>query len=116
MFHKEPTADSVQCIKIASEAKLAVFYQRCLLKLRKCSNHIWFIKQCLVNNVIPKHIKIKCNNKSNEANTAVQTAYKKWLQEEEHTWYRTRDNVSLHLKLIHTELLHQQNRDLMYTG
>lgn len=39
----------------------------------------------------------------------MQTAYKIWLEQEQKTWHSRRENISLHLKLIHTELVHKVN-------
>lgn len=105
MFHLEPTANSIEIIYIASTAKLAVMYRKTLLKIKKCSNHLWFNKQCIKESLHPKFMKISCNNSSPEAQLSIRAAYSKWLNEEMHKWYQRRDNLQLHLKLIHEELV-----------
>jgi hypothetical protein len=49
-------------------------------------------------------MKIICRHKSPEAKKAVQQAYKTWINQEIKKWYSRRDNLSLHQKLIHSDL------------
>lgn len=104
MFHQVPCTNSVNLIKNASEAKLVLFYKRTLIKINKCNNHLWFLTMCIKHNLVPKHMKIICKNNSKEAQYAVDKTYKIWLRGEQKSMYSRRDNLYLHLKLIHTTL------------
>lgn len=105
MFHQEVSATTIKNIQLASEGKLAAIYRKSLLKVRKCNNHLWFNKQCIKEDVTPKFMKITCHNKSKEARETIEQSYKVWLKKEIQKWYTRRNNLKLHLKIIHMKLL-----------
>src|SRR5436189_1168781 len=109
MFHQVPTTESLNIIKSASEANLVVFYRRILLKLTYTNNHLWFNKQCKKFKVFPNYINIKCNNTSKPAIDAIKTAKQQWLKNEMKVLFHKRDNLNLHLYLIHSKLGHFMN-------
>ena len=115
MFHLEPTPISLKVIDCASQAKLRVFYRRILIKLEKCSSHLWFITSCKNKNLTPNFINIKCLSRSPAALKATSIAKTTWLNEELKKWYATRYFLHLHFKVIHpylAKLLHTVQFDI----
>ena len=51
-------------------------------------------------------MKITCRHKSTEALRASMKFYSYWLDLQMKKWYRRRNNLGVHMKIIHTELLH----------
>ena len=52
-------------------------------------------------------MKITCRHKSPEAQKASNKFYSFWLDLEIKKWYIRRNNLGVHMKIIHTELLHR---------
>lgn len=104
MFHREPTATSLNCINIASEAKLAVYFKKVLKKFTSANNHLWFLTQCAKRAVFPSFINVKCNNTSLSAQSAINAAKNVWLKQKIKRWYQTRYFLNLHQKVIHLRM------------
>ena len=81
-------------------------YLHMLVKMKKASNHIWFNKLCKKTKIVPKYMKTTCRHKSpEEAQRASKKFYSYWLNLVMKKWYRRRNNLGVHVKMIHTELL-----------
>lgn len=103
-FRQVPTADSVKSIKLADLATLAVIYRRLLVRISYNNNQIWFNSSCKKLNLLPNYTNIKCNTKSLVGRRAINLARSSWRNSELRKGYATRNNLCLHLKVVHTEL------------
>lgn len=101
------TATSIQFLKKADTSFLALWYFKLLLKCAVCTQNLWFFRECSRNNVFPKYMKLKTNNKSNAAIKATTYGKEKWVKEEMKLQYSKRDIFNIYVKVIHSQLSHR---------
>lgn len=106
MDFRQVTPDSIKYLQSASVAVQARFYIKLTKLHRVASQNVWFNQQCKRFNVIPNYINIHSNTTSPAAGLAIRKAQKVWLDAESRRWFAIRDNLKLHIKILHTELSH----------
>jgi hypothetical protein len=116
MDFRKVTPDTINYIKSASVAVQARLYIKLTKVHRLASQNVWFNQQCKREHLIPKYINLRSNTNSRSADIAIKKAQFIWLNEESRRWFSIRDNLKLHLKILHSELsytLHNIEFDLL---
>ena len=104
MYSHKVTDETINFLKQASLAEQSNLYYKLKLKHRISVQNIWFNQQCIKNGVNPKFVHIRCSSTTQSAKKAIQKAKTTWLKEESRRWFKTRDNLLLHIKVLHSEL------------
>ena len=80
-------------------------YLRLKVKLKRVLSKIWFNKQCLDNNVIPKYAQVKFKNKNSVAKKVKEQSEKLWIKLEIRSVYGLINRYNRELYDRHIELL-----------
>ena len=116
MGTRELTPDIINNLKSASVAEQARLYIKFTKLHRVAVQNVWFNQQCKRQNIIPNYINIRSNTFDRSARLAIRKAQSVWLDAESRRWFKIRDNLKLHIKILHTELvfhLHPVEFDLL---
>lgn len=107
-FH-QVTATSIQYLKEAHTSFLAIWYFKLLLKVRVCTQNIWFFNQCFKYGVFPNYVNLKTSNKSESGKIARVKGMRTWIYQDRKLQYFKRDNYNVYLKVIHSEITYRLN-------
>ena len=80
-------------------------YLKLKVKLKRVLSKIWFNKQCLDNNVIPKYAQVKIKNKNSVAKKVKEQSEKLWIKLEIRSLYGLINRYNRELYDRHIELL-----------
>ena len=105
-YHKVKD-NSIQYLKNASTAEQSTLYFKLRLKQRIAVQNVWFIQQCLKQKVFPKFVQLKSTSQTPSAKKAIEIGKINWLKEETRKWFIIRDNLLLHIKVLHSELTYK---------
>ena len=107
-FH-QVKATTIDYLIKSSTSFLANQYYKLILRINTATQNIWFLNKCLSNNITPKYIKLKTNNKSSSARKAIAAGLRKWIIEDRKIEYNKRDVSYIYLKVVHSELAFRLN-------
>lgn len=110
------TITTTQKVKEASQAEQVKLYFKLKLKFGVAERNIFFNRQCLKLNLVPKYVTITSNNNSTIARKSVEIAQRSWIKKEISRWYKTRDSLSFYIFVLHCQLtkkLHKAEWDFL---
>lgn len=114
-FHKV-TSSTVKYLKSASQATQRTLYYRLYLKQKTASQNIWFNQQCSKHKITPNYVNITTKATSAAAKIAIEKAKQIWIKEETKQWFIRRQNIRIHLYILHSQLaskLHPLEFDML---
>ena len=92
-------------INNAGQANTIYNYQNIKIKLLKTNLHIKFNKKCIKNHIIPKYARLKCNDSSEAAKTAIKKAQIIRIKLEIRELYKKKVGLNKFLYKAHLKLL-----------